>query len=714
MRLARIPKAEPSPRCRFAARLLAACLARGALQASACTRNTTVKCGERLDKIVLDTCMEFQAVGMSLDYCNGWQVDASGVCRSSCLDCLAIAGAIQTQCRFSMLNLGAEDGDAVRIDIACAEMATDFMNYRCQNLMEPGGPSYWNDTHDTYECTLPDGIQCMGECGNYQECYCQRWRLDPDNPPDACHGYVLREGVNRHNTSQMYSCDFIPQHCRSDIESTCGAYRWCPSDMCVILDKDCESEIPDQCQEVDLCDPGSGFCYFKEKPLGTPCDDGVFYTLNDTCQYGYCVGFEDDCVRYSVECIPSDFCTTGGTCHPHNGRCTFEHLNDTTPCDDGREWTVEDRCLDGLCVGRAVDLCVEGAVECTVANACYEPGTCDPKTGLCSDPKVVRDVACDDGNPLTLNDTCVDGVCVSGMLEETASQLAFLTLGKGACGDREGRRMASYSGDVDYEKDCEAHCLADLQCAGYSYSHPLCTIYGNLRDQPPLSDRQWAFLAGTDPPAVIIEDAWLTSTGQREGYCRRRGFESDTLTAEAQPDENLSVDDFFSYERLAVYFVCLLAIASWCTFCFTLRKCLFPKPEDREEIKEWVNEQTGHIDSDEDEGVYYSDDEYDQPPVAKISLRDLAASPDLQRLEPGRPEPLPSEAGPAPLEDHPLAPALEDHPLAPAPAFADVPPADRSPPAGELPPDLHRLPSEVPLEDDVEELAMPSAELAHR
>ena len=70
-------------------------------------------------------------------------------------------------------------------------------------------------------------------------------------------------------------------------------------------------------------------------------------------------------MRYNVSCIPLGSCLVGGKCNPETGRCTYEKLADESPCDlhvflqlhwrpgdDGREYTTQDKCEDGLCVGR--------------------------------------------------------------------------------------------------------------------------------------------------------------------------------------------------------------------------------------------------------------------------------------------------------------------------------------------------------------------------
>eukprot|EP00913_Durusdinium_trenchii_P000732 g683.t1 len=91
---------------------------------------------------------------------------------------------------------------------------------------------------------------------------------------------------------------------------------------------------------------GVGQCMYENRLDGYPCDDGIFYTLNDTCQDGLCVGIPNYCLGYNVSCIPLSTCLVGGRCNPSTGRCTYDKLPDESPCDDGREYTVQDHLMD--------------------------------------------------------------------------------------------------------------------------------------------------------------------------------------------------------------------------------------------------------------------------------------------------------------------------------------------------------------------------------
>lgn len=76
---------------------------------------------------------------------------------------------------------------------------------------------------------------------------------------------------------------------------------------------------------------------------------------------------------------------------------------DGVSCDDDDLCTTDDTCFEGTCMGTILT-CADGAA-CTTS-------TCNPETGECE--SAPSEGTCDDGDPCTLNDTCVDGACTAG------------------------------------------------------------------------------------------------------------------------------------------------------------------------------------------------------------------------------------------------------------------------------------------------------------
>lgn len=145
----------------------------------------------------------------------------------------------------------------------------------------------------------------------------------------------------------------------------------------------------------------AGVCGFVIN-VGTPCDDGNACTTGEACQAnGKCGG------GAVTVCTASDQCHDAGTCDPKTGACSNPAKPDGTGCSDGNACTDPDTCQSGTCTpGKAK--------VCQALDQCHTAGTCDPTTGVCSNPVNVG-AACIDGNACTTGETCQqDGTCGGG------------------------------------------------------------------------------------------------------------------------------------------------------------------------------------------------------------------------------------------------------------------------------------------------------------
>eukprot|EP00054_Salpingoeca_dolichothecata_P030336 m.246031 g.246031 ORF g.246031 m.246031 type:complete len:3452 (-) comp26641_c0_seq2:27-10382(-) len=115
------------------------------------------------------------------------------------------------------------------------------------------------------------------------------------------------------------------------------------------------------------------------------------------CQYAS----GDPCA--AIDCSSAPLCHTSSCV---NGQCILESVLDFTPCDDGNDTTSLDYCSQGSCVG--VDLCED--LTCIAKDQCHVVGTC--LRGVCSNPPVWDGTPCNDQSNLTVNDMCVEGICV--------------------------------------------------------------------------------------------------------------------------------------------------------------------------------------------------------------------------------------------------------------------------------------------------------------
>lgn len=111
-------------------------------------------------------------------------------------------------------------------------------------------------------------------------------------------------------------------------------------------------------QAVPLVLPALLLCRCKKQPRanGTPCNDGLFCTINEFCTSGVCGGGvtrecptqgkcekERVCNETSntcdivvpVDCSSKDGQCAKGSCDPATGLCTAAPINENKPCSDG-------------------------------------------------------------------------------------------------------------------------------------------------------------------------------------------------------------------------------------------------------------------------------------------------------------------------------------------------------------------------------------------
>src|SRR5205085_2277108 len=115
-------------------------------------------------------------------------------------------------------------------------------------------------------------------------------------------------------------------------------------------------------------------------------------------QSGTCVGSNP------VTCTASDQCHDAGTCNAQTGVCSNPPKANGSSCNDGNACTQTDACQSGVCTG-------SNPVTCTASDQCHDAGTCNPASGVCSNPPKANGTSCNDGNVCTQNDVCQAGSC---------------------------------------------------------------------------------------------------------------------------------------------------------------------------------------------------------------------------------------------------------------------------------------------------------------
>jgi hypothetical protein len=147
------------------------------------------------------------------------------------------------------------------------------------------------------------------------------------------------------------------------------------------------------------CDPASG-CFLKAKANGTMCSDNNACTAFDTCQNGTCEGG-------NVPICPGGGACEDPGCDPVSG-CFLKAKANGQECNDDNACTAFDSCQNGTCEGGNVPICPPGS-QCQVAG-------CEPDNG-CFLKSAENGTPCDDGDPATKGEICVDGGCIAKQLD---------------------------------------------------------------------------------------------------------------------------------------------------------------------------------------------------------------------------------------------------------------------------------------------------------
>ncbi|MBI5369806.1 hypothetical protein HZA85_01255 [Candidatus Uhrbacteria bacterium] len=241
-------------------------------------------------------------------------------------------------------------------------------------------------------CTVQGLTNCIGQIPDVETC---------NNLDDNCDGQI-----------DNVDASFLGSACkRTSLFGTCtGKVMGCAkgSPIC-----DAPEPTPEACNGMDdncngvtdegLCDDGNecttdacntdGSCKHT-KLTGTACNDQNVCTAFDQCASGVCLGGS------LLDCNDNDPCSID-SCDPFTG-CKHLPASEGTCADDGNACT-QDVCKAGSCTHPSIK---DGAPCATDGEVCT---TDICKSGACE--HLANTVACNDGNPCTLNDTCKDKTC---------------------------------------------------------------------------------------------------------------------------------------------------------------------------------------------------------------------------------------------------------------------------------------------------------------
>ncbi|MSQ83364.1 MAG: hypothetical protein EXR77_10840 [Myxococcales bacterium] len=292
---------------------------------------------------------------------------------------------------------------------------------------------------DGNACTSSDSC-ANGSCQPGKATLCDDASVctnDSCNPTTGTCSFAAISGACSDNNACTVGDSCVAGGCQPGANSVCSDNNGCTSDS---------------------CNPADGLCVYA--PTKAQCDDKNECTAGEACNGGVCkngqwtcactaateaktcndnnVCTADKCLASGgkLECknVPksngacsdnnpctindscsSDACQGNGSlncddklpctidaCNPANGSCS--HTPGGDMCNDGNPCTTVDKCVDGTCAGSAPKVCDDGK-QCTT-------DTCDSDDGLCYFKN--NSFPCDDGNLCTSGDTCKDSTCKPG------------------------------------------------------------------------------------------------------------------------------------------------------------------------------------------------------------------------------------------------------------------------------------------------------------
>ncbi len=239
-------------------------------------------------------------------------------------------------------------------------------------------PLHWTPRPATVACDDGDGCTQGDHCDQGQ---CVGKPLDCSSKEGPCTDAMCSGGV----------CLAIPHGGPCDDGDACTVGDTCQGGVCAGKYIDC-NYLTDDCN-TGMCVGGQ--C--TTVPHEGDCDDGDACTVADHCTEGVCGGTPMDCSAKDGPC-------TVGVCE--GGQCVAQNVDGS--CDDGDPCTVDDQCFGGTCFGAPKD--------CSFYNSTCQVGVCDG--GLCV-PKILNG-PCNDFDPCTEDDTCSAGACVGQFIDCTA------------------------------------------------------------------------------------------------------------------------------------------------------------------------------------------------------------------------------------------------------------------------------------------------------
>jgi len=295
----------------------------------------------------------------------------------------------------------------------CWDVGTcDFTNGECSQAPKGDGAACDDGQDNTHD----DACDGAGNCAGVD--YCAGVSCVADGP---CHMVGVCDSAtgvcSQPLKAEGSACDDGVANTKNDV---CSADGTCSGEVDNCDGVTCGPA--DQCHEAGVCNSDSGVCEYAAKADNTPCDDGSQLTKDDVCTSdGAGLTCQGVLLCEGVSCSAADDCHDDGQCNPETGVCSTP-IRVNAACDDGDDNTVNDACdASAICQGVDLCL-TSAPGPGAPNTQCYEQqGQCDQATGTWTyNFASLNDQSCDDGKEFTRDDKCLDGQCVGEQITPPA------------------------------------------------------------------------------------------------------------------------------------------------------------------------------------------------------------------------------------------------------------------------------------------------------
>ncbi|MGM0557096.1 MAG: MopE-related protein [Myxococcota bacterium] len=304
------------------------------------------------------------------DQCN------EGTCDENLNRCTAQPVADGTSC---------DDNRFCTISDVCTSGSCGGSNRDCSSETDQCNTGVCNETADQCEGRpVSDGTTCDDSLFCTVSDTCTSGTCGGSTRPCGSAGDQCNDGICDESSDACIASP-KPDGTTCDDTEYCTTNDTCSGGTCNGSSRDC-SAFDDQCN-TGVCDDSIDSC--KPVPVtdGTSCDDGLFCTQNDACTSGTCDGTQLDCSSLNTQC-------ERGVCDESAQSCITEDRPDGSSCSDGLYCTVNDSCQSGSCTGSSRDCSSFGSGDPCADGICNESAnTCETQIDTtCCDTTVDNDL----------------------------------------------------------------------------------------------------------------------------------------------------------------------------------------------------------------------------------------------------------------------------------------------------------------------------------